>query len=93
MGDLLWQGKAECAKHYDVDLWFSERREAEKAAKDICWNKCPVRVECLSYAQEIEYGYGIFGGYTPKERWQLRRSLIRAQQAYVTDRLVDAHRS
>lgn len=38
----------------------------------ICKN-CPVSVECLEYAMAHDERYGIWGGYTERERRRLKR--------------------
>lgn len=40
---------------------------------------CPVRDECLDYALERRQDDGIWGGMTPKERYNLRRRRRRAE--------------
>ena len=69
---------------YDSEIWFpppvrpySTREEAraataeriahENRAKALCAT-CPVRVECLEYADDNDEREGIWGGLTPTER-------------------------
>jgi WhiB family redox-sensing transcriptional regulator len=42
-------------------------REENYAAKAIC-ARCPIKVECLTYALESGEAYGIWGGLLPSER-------------------------
>ncbi len=73
-----WTEQASCAQVGQPDLWFPEqsRTDVAAAAKAIC-ARCHVRRRCLDYALEIECTgamlHGIWGGYTPKDRAQLRQ--------------------
>ena len=68
---------------YDPDLWFPPRDKnlykpiADKA-KAICFGKdgrpaCPVRMQCLLYADAREEVHGIWGGMSHRERAALKR--------------------
>jgi WhiB family redox-sensing transcriptional regulator len=46
------------------------------AAKAVC-RACPVRAECLSYAEQTGQGHGIWGGTTEEERRRARRQATR----------------
>jgi WhiB family redox-sensing transcriptional regulator len=46
-------------------------------AKALCAD-CPIRVQCATYAFEANEEHGIFGGLTPAERNDLRRTGRRA---------------
>jgi WhiB family redox-sensing transcriptional regulator len=46
------------------------------AAKAIC-NRCPVREQCLDWALDTRQEYGILGGLTEDERWNIRRNSVR----------------
>lgn len=59
----------------DPDLFFPEAMNATNTiamAKSIC-AQCPVQVECLTFALKTKETEGIWGGMTPKERFQLLR--------------------
>lgn len=45
-------------------------------AKAIC-NRCPVRPTCLQWALDTRQEFGILGGLTEDERWNLRRRQAR----------------
>ena len=45
------------------------RRKHEDHAKALC-RTCPVRLECLEYADDNRLQEGIWGGLTPTERGQ-----------------------
>lgn len=63
-----WQDDANCKGL--GDLFFFERgANGNKiaTAKAIC-NACKVKGDCLEFALENKFEYGIWGGKTPKER-------------------------
>jgi WhiB family redox-sensing transcriptional regulator len=57
----------------DPELFFvdtergAERRAAVKEAQSVC-AKCPVTVQCLSFAVENSLGYGVWGGVDVSRR-------------------------
>lgn len=65
------------------DIWFPPRdktkyKDLADAAKAVCFGKdglppCPVRVQCLLYAESIDEQHGIWGGLSHRERNALRR--------------------
>lgn len=78
---MAWQSDASCFKHVMIqkreDYWNKKvvgpGTDHIAMAKMICWS-CPVRDECLEHALETKEPYGIYGGFTERER----RELIRA---------------
>ncbi len=72
-----WRSKAACAKQ-DPELWFYDEYHTDhaeiitKVAKAVCAT-CPVRPECLRYALDADERFGVYGGYTRKERMKLAR--------------------
>lgn len=70
-----WADHAVC-REVDGDLWFQETGNASTIwqAKRICWDRCFVREQCLEYALHNDDQFGIFGGYTAKERRPMRKS-------------------
>lgn len=72
---MEWMDKAACIGH-DPELWFPEKTTTLgkiRFAKMLCFDECPVQAQCLNHSQEHRIVYGIWGGYTAKERWQMRR--------------------
>ncbi|WP_082156472.1 WhiB family transcriptional regulator [Cellulomonas sp. A375-1] len=76
-----WQARAACASpDVDGELFFipseerpgADRRDRIETAKSIC-RTCPVRAECLAYAQTTRQNAGIWGGLDEDERAELRR--------------------
>lgn len=70
-----WMADARCAlSGLDPETWFPERQSAVKAfAKRIC-QTCPVRQECLDFADQEGYDDGIWGGLDRDERKKLKNS-------------------
>ena len=68
-----WQLDALCAQ-VGGDLWHAEKGEkaTARAAKRIC-AMCPVAEECLEYALAHKERWGIWGGYSERERRKLER--------------------
>lgn len=76
-GALDWLDDALCADladdpstHASIDTWFPELGDPGgrvKEATAICGD-CPVRAECLAYADRFNLTKGIFGGQTQKQR-------------------------
>lgn len=83
--DAEWRSASAC-RHANPDLFFpvatTVRGRAELAAKAkaIC-DGCPVRPECLEFAQSNELNYGIWGGTTPEDRTRIRRREQRQARA------------
>ena len=68
-----WMPLGAC-QNEDPELFFPAGRVATagsqiEAAKAVC-SRCPVRVECLSYARWTGQQDGIWGGTTLQERWE-----------------------
>lgn len=65
-----WTERALCAQ-VDPEIFHVERGQSSKPAKKICSN-CPVIEECLEYALRTDQRFGVFGGYSERERRKLR---------------------
>lgn len=66
-----WMDRALCAQ-VDGDLFFPEKGGSTKAAKTVC-GLCEVREECLAYALANDERWGVWGGYSERERRRLRK--------------------
>ena len=55
-----------------TSFWFPERGVDFLKPKTICNNDCPARKACLAYALEEHIVFGVWGGYTERERRRLR---------------------
>lgn len=77
-----WRLKANCLG-MDTELFYPPRdktlyREVADNAKRICRApQCPVRAECLTFAIQHQEKYGIWGGYSHRERNALVRKAAR----------------
>jgi WhiB family redox-sensing transcriptional regulator len=79
-----WRAAGACL-HADPDLFFpvsTTGRVLEQIAKAkaVCV-QCPVRQECLKFAQAHDPIHGIWGGTTPEDRQRARRREQRAARA------------
>lgn len=65
-----WMAKGLCVTEAYPDLWFPDTpgrtTDEVKQAVRIC-DRCPVRAECLAYAERHGEG-GIWGGLTEQQR-------------------------
>ncbi|BAX98880.1 transcriptional regulator WhiB [Mycobacteroides stephanolepidis] len=85
--DETWKRQAACRGHPRPDIFYPDPARSEATikrskselkrrlivaeAKRVC-AACPVRVECLNYADEILDYHGIWGGKTGRERGRKR---------------------
>lgn len=73
IGDEPWRDEAGC-RDRDTNDWYAEQGSAEglpigmERALYICWNKCPVREECLRVAVNRPERDGIWGGALAVDR-------------------------
>jgi WhiB family redox-sensing transcriptional regulator len=74
--DLSWQDRALCAQT-DPEAFFPEKGGSTREAKRVC-RGCVVKAECLDYALETDQGFGIWGGFSERERRRLKRGAIAA---------------
>lgn len=82
-----WFANAKCVDVEDKDIFFPPRdkdlyKEIAAQAKAVCFGKdgkpeCPVRRECLLYADQMDDQYGIWGGLSHRERNALKRKAIK----------------
>jgi len=66
-----WRNDGLCAQ-VDPELWYPEKGGSTKDAKSVCLG-CPVQTECLQYALDNDERFGIWGGYSERERRALKR--------------------
>lgn len=81
-----WRYSAKC-RDMDTELWYPPRDKVlykviADQSKAICFGKdgkaeCPVRVECMLYAEKIDEQHGIWGGLSHRERNALKRKAIK----------------
>ena len=80
--DEGWRYDAKC-QGMDTELWYPPRDKARyraiaEVSKAVCYGKdglpeCPVRKECLLYAENMGEQHGIWGGMSHRERNALKR--------------------
>jgi WhiB family redox-sensing transcriptional regulator len=70
-GPLGWQERALCAQT-DPEAFFPEKGGSTREAKRIC-ESCEVRAQCLEYALDNDERFGIWGGYSERERRRLKQ--------------------
>jgi len=84
-----------------TDLWFPPRDKEQykpiaEISKAVCYGKdglpeCPVRKECLLYAEAMEDTHGIWGGMSHRERNALKRKAEKA--GYTLEEWIETHDS
>lgn len=72
----------------NTNNWYPPRdkdqyKDIADLSKAVCYGRdglpeCPVRKECLLYAEEMEDTHGIWGGMSHRERNALKRKATRA---------------
>ena len=68
---LPWAPAAKCLQA-DPDTFFPEKGGSTREAKRICAG-CEVRTDCLEYALANDERFGIWGGFSERERRRLKR--------------------
>lgn len=70
-----WRNKAYCKSVSTQIDFYSEDKHTIKLAKSMC-KQCVVAHECLAFAVINQEKYGVWGGFTPRERNKITRSII-----------------
>lgn len=70
-GPLNWRDHSLCAQT-DPEAFFPEKGGSTREAKRVC-RACPVRVECLEDALARDERFGIWGGFSERERRRLKK--------------------
>ena len=83
-GGRNWRDRAAC-RDTDPELFFPEGTSGPalrqtSAAIQVC-EPCPVRAQCLSWALDRGYDYGIWGGASEQGRRTIRRMIQRPRSA------------
>lgn len=65
-----WARRGVCAQT-DPDMFYPHQGEHARAARQVCAG-CPVRDECLDWALTHHERWGIWGGFTARERRGMR---------------------
>lgn len=69
-----WQAEGICRQVDIGDMWFPEKGGSTKEAKAVC-AACPVAAQCLEYALSHEERFGVWGGFSERERRQMKRRI------------------
>lgn len=69
--DLEWQDGAPCAST-DPEAFFPEKGGSTREAKRVCLT-CDVRDQCLEYALTHDERFGIWGGFSERERRKIKK--------------------
>lgn len=69
-----WVDLALCGQT-DPEAFFPDKGGETKSAKAMC-QRCEVRTECLEYALAQRERYGVWGGYSERERRQMLKELV-----------------
>jgi hypothetical protein len=64
-----WMADGLC-RQVDNEPWFPEKGESTIEAKRVCL-RCDVREQCLQYALDNQERFGVWGGYSERERRRL----------------------
>jgi WhiB family transcriptional regulator, redox-sensing transcriptional regulator len=68
---LKWQNRAAC-RDVGGDAWYPEdHHNVSRTVRTVC-DSCPVRDECLEDALARDDQHGVWGGYSVRERRQIR---------------------
>ncbi|AVO21663.1 WhiB family transcription factor [Mycobacterium phage MooMoo] len=70
-GQEEWADRAVC-QTTDPESFYPEKGSSTKDAKQVCAG-CPVRVECLQWALDNNEEFGVWGGYSERERRKIKR--------------------
>lgn len=68
-----WMEKALCPQ-VDADMFFVNKGESTEPAKAVCAH-CEVTTECLQYALDNDFRFGVFGGYSERDRRAMKRRI------------------
>jgi len=71
--EMDWRDRALCAE-VDPEAFFPEKGGSVRAAKQVC-RGCEVRADCLEYALAHDERFGIWGGFSERERRRMQRAL------------------
>lgn len=67
-----WYLDANCAGLLDDQTWFPPKGGTTRPAKAIC-ARCPVRLDCLTFALAHGERFGVWGGLSERERRKLEQ--------------------
>jgi WhiB family transcriptional regulator, redox-sensing transcriptional regulator len=68
-----WRNDPPCAQT-DPEAFFPERGGSNRYAKGVCL-QCPVWMPCLEWALDHDEYFGIWGGFSERERRRLQKEI------------------
>jgi hypothetical protein len=71
--DQAWAVDALCPQT-DPDAFYPEKGGSPREAKHVCV-QCPARMPCLEWALDHDEGFGIWGGFSVRERRRLQNTI------------------
>ena len=77
--DQTWVDNALCAQT-DPEAFFPEKGGSTRASKAVC-AQCFVQAECLDYAITRDERFGVWGGFSERERRKLTGTTAHDQRA------------
>jgi WhiB family redox-sensing transcriptional regulator len=89
----IWREQANCKK-LGPSIFFSENedgalsRKNDANAKRVCGD-CAVKTNCLSYALNEQISFGIWGGFTARERSSIIRKFGLDDYTTISSELVN----
>ncbi len=89
----FWREEANCKK-LGPSIFFSENedgalsRKNDASAKRVC-DDCLVKINCLAYALNEQIGFGIWGGFTARERSSIIRKFGLDDYTSISSELVN----
>lgn len=89
ISDDDWRVRAVCAQS-DPEIWYPNKGGSTRKPKALCLS-CPVREECLDYALSHDERFGVWGGFSERERRRLLRGedvpLLHVAERRINDTL------
>ena len=67
-----WLEDAAC-RGADTELFYPQRGESSGPARMVCF-ECPVRQQCEDHAIATHERYGVWGGWSERDRRAIRRA-------------------
>lgn len=86
--DDEWRDRAVCSQS-DPEIWFPQKGGSTRRPKSLCIS-CPVQQECLDYALTHDERFGVWGGYSERERRKLLKGEEVIQLQVQERRIQDA---
>ena len=73
---------AACKRHPELNFMSEDTAELRRC-RDVCWDECPIRLQCLKIGRH-EYA-GCWGGHLPDAMKQINRRVRRGMSVEQAD--------